>query len=399
MTVAGTSTGGSAIPFPMSVMEAKPFALDRLALEFRWGNYGFRVLRCHLVRFPPGHIVEFHKHSEFEFHFIPAGKGTVIMGDRSHDLRPGMFYLTGPNVLHCQIADEREAMYELCLHIDIVPLSEETVFSSDDGKATVCSDGDAEGDADGDGKADPSVSAARHDATAAGTVHAAEQGRASDRAVLAARRKATDHAHAPDAVGTDVGPVRSAWGRDWEIREAEECVRLLSSLPLVPAEDRYHAMHCFAEAYRAWEDNSPGFFTTYRNAVIQILLRAIRAYMPEQHAPPAPQRDMHRHRYELAVQFIEDNCTGPITLESVAEKLGISPRQLQRIMKTCGSLTFREHVEAVRLKRICEQLKSSRDPVDVIAGRNGYGNSSYFYTVFKKTFGMTPKQYREHTQT
>ena len=368
MTSLGASSGGLGLPFPLSVMEAKPFALDRLALEFRWGHYGFRVLRCHLTRFPPGYVVEFHKHSEFEFHFIPAGKGTVIMGDESHALRPGMFYLTGPNVMHCQIADEREPMYELCLHIDIVPLQEEPVSPSGD-------KGDRSGAAaDGAGSTDHPLSAASPEASAAVSAHAADEG------------------------GSAAGNVESRWGRDWEIREAEECVRLLSSLPLVPAEDRYHAMHCFAAAYRAWEDNQPGFFTTYRDAVIQILLRAVRAYMPAQSAPPAPRRDMHRHRFELAVQYIEDNCTGPITLESVAEKLGIGPRQLQRIMKTCGSLTFREHVETVRLNRICEQLKTSRDPVDVIASRNGYGNSSYFYTVFKKTFGMTPTQYREQAR-
>lgn len=103
-------------------MANKSDALDRLDLQFRWGAYGIRVLRCHLTSFPPGHIIHFHKHSEYEFHFIPKGKGKVILNDQPYDLHEGLFYLTGPELIHYQESDSEDPMYELCLHCDIVPL-------------------------------------------------------------------------------------------------------------------------------------------------------------------------------------------------------------------------------------------------------------------------------------
>nr|WP_306220744.1 AraC family transcriptional regulator [Cohnella sp. WQ 127256] len=103
-------------------MTNKPDALDRLELQFRWGPYGIRVLRCHLAIFSPGSIISFHKHSEYEFHFIPKGKGKVILIDQTYDLNEGLFYLTGPDLMHYQESDPDESMYELCLHLDIVPL-------------------------------------------------------------------------------------------------------------------------------------------------------------------------------------------------------------------------------------------------------------------------------------
>ncbi|MBB3109769.1 AraC-like DNA-binding protein/quercetin dioxygenase-like cupin family protein [Paenibacillus phyllosphaerae] len=110
--------------FAFEPMTEKPDAIDLLGIRFRWGGFGFRVLRCHLTSFPPGKVIRFHKHSEYEFHFIPRGKGSVILDGTTHQLQEGSFYLTGPGVLHQQEADVNEAMDELCLHVEIVPLLE-----------------------------------------------------------------------------------------------------------------------------------------------------------------------------------------------------------------------------------------------------------------------------------
>jgi len=96
--------------FPFQDMETKPDALDRLDIQFQWGNYGINVLRCHLTSFPSARVVQLHHHSEYEFHFIPRGKGKVIMKDTPYALREGLFYLTGPNVEHYQEADPIESM-------------------------------------------------------------------------------------------------------------------------------------------------------------------------------------------------------------------------------------------------------------------------------------------------
>ncbi|MFC5405073.1 helix-turn-helix domain-containing protein [Cohnella soli] len=126
---AGKSASGAG-PFPYARMLNRMDTLDRLDLKFRWGNYGIRVLKCHLAAFPPGQIINFHKHSEYEFHYIAKGKGKVILVDQTFDLHEGLFYLTGPDLVHYQESDSEDPMHELCLHLDIVPLNED-VNSSD----------------------------------------------------------------------------------------------------------------------------------------------------------------------------------------------------------------------------------------------------------------------------
>lgn len=301
-------------PFAFARMERRWDALDRLDLRFRWGGLGIRVLRCHLTKFPPGHVIAPHKHSEYEFHFIPKGKGTLIVDDTVYPLQEGLFYLTAPDVVHEQRSDPEEPMYELCLHCEIERLGG----------------------------------------------HEADEG----------------------------------WGDPLERQESEDCLHLLQTMPAAPALDRYHGMNAFLDAYRAWEDQPVGFYTTLKQHIVQILLRAARAHAAPEAAGSIPARDMKDHRFRLAVQFIEDNASRPISLEEVAQRVQVSPRQLQRIFRSEGGTAFRDWVEHVRLQRIAEELLRSSRSVEAIAAGHGYGNPNYLYPVFKHKFGMTPSAYR-----
>lgn len=306
-------------PFPYARMEDKKDALDRLDLQFRWGGYGVRVLRCHLTLFPPGHIIPFHKHSEFELHYIPKGKGKVILVDKPYLLHEGLFYVTAPDVVHYQESDPEDPMYELCLHCEIVPLDDQQ-----------------------------------------------------------------------QQAGQTAG-----YGVELEAEDARECIAILSRSPAVPVVDRYHAMNSFLEAYRTWEEQPLGFYTLMKQAIIQILQRSARVFADIGGGKSGiPERDMNFHRYQLATQYIQDNEGSPISLEQVAERINISPRQLQRIFRSEGQTTFRDYLEHVRLTCICSELLDSDRSIEEIALDHGYSNPNYLYPVFKSKYEMTPAVYR-----
>ncbi|OPA73886.1 AraC family transcriptional regulator [Paenibacillus selenitireducens] len=305
--------------FPYEVMLDKQDALERLDLRVYWGNYEIRVLRCHLTSFPPGKVVSFHKHAEFEFHFIPRGKGMVILIDEPYHLREGMFYLTGPNVVHYQEADPVESMEELCLHIDIIDL---------------------------------------------GATEEEQEG------------------HRP-------------YADPWEIAEAQDCIEKLKSLPLKPTMDVHRAMPCFLEAYQASQQKYIGLYTTIKQTIVQILLRAVRSYESNPMETDLPSRDMKAYRYQLALEYIHANSSSEVVLDDVADKLRISSRQLQRILKEQGEgRSFSEILEDVRLEAVCRRLVETKWPIDKIAIQEGFSNGSYLHTVFRKRYGFTPSEYR-----
>jgi AraC-like DNA-binding protein len=90
----------------------------------------------------------------------------------------------------------------------------------------------------------------------------------------------------------------------------------------------------------------------------------------------------------IASHFCNPNLSG----SSLAEKLGISQRYLQRLLEATGK-TFTEHVNELRLDRAFSLLvtKGANKRVSDIALDVGYSDLSTFYTHFKSRFGDTPK--------
>lgn len=77
----------------------------------------------------------------------------------------------------------------------------------------------------------------------------------------------------------------------------------------------------------------------------------------------------------------------------LAEKLGISRRQLDRIFQKLYGKSYRKKRMEVRGAAACDMLKGSI-PIREIAERVGYGSSSNFTAFFKGLYGITPSQYR-----
>lgn len=198
-----------------------------------------------------------------------------------------------------------------------------------------------------------------------------------------------------DAADAELPAAAGAWGDDRDSAEADDCIERLLRLPPVPLPDRHDAAAWFPVAHRALLGHEPGLSVTIRQCIIQIMLRAAYAGAAESTTAEPPARDMNEYRFRLATDFIQDNFRRTITLETVAERVHVSGRQLQRIFAERGGTTFSEYVERIRLAKACERLVQTSEPIERIALEHGFTTSNYFHHVFKKRFGCTAKQYRE----
>jgi AraC-like DNA-binding protein len=92
-------------------------------------------------------------------------------------------------------------------------------------------------------------------------------------------------------------------------------------------------------------------------------------------------------RAELGV--IEDHPS----LESVASRLRIGPRTLQRRLVDEG-LSFRDLLNDVRTERARELLTETEAPVIDIAVELGYSSATHFTRAFRRSTGHTPSDLR-----
>ncbi|CAG7623243.1 HTH-type transcriptional regulator YesS [Paenibacillus solanacearum] len=99
---------------------------------------------------------------------------------------------------------------------------------------------------------------------------------------------------------------------------------------------------------------------------------------------------------EEVQKYIRKQYTNPgLSLEVVADVVGLSPGYLGKLFKGNTQMSFNEYVNKVRLEKAKELLSTTSEPASRICETVGIYNVTYFSTLFKKNFSMTPSQYRE----
>lgn len=99
--------------------------------------------------------------------------------------------------------------------------------------------------------------------------------------------------------------------------------------------------------------------------------------------------------FAKAVAYMEQNFTNPLSLAEIAGISGLSVRQFQRRFKTTYMLTPQEYLCSLRMQKAARMLTISKESVAAIAPECGYHDPNLFSRQFKKSFGVSPKQYRE----
>ena len=96
------------------------------------------------------------------------------------------------------------------------------------------------------------------------------------------------------------------------------------------------------------------------------------------------------------IHMILSNCyREDISVEYIAKKLGLSTRQVSRIIKSVYGKTFKEILIEKRMKLAAKQLVETDQNITDIASSVGYNASKGFYNAFKEFYGCLPTEYRK----
>lgn len=95
-----------------------------------------------------------------------------------------------------------------------------------------------------------------------------------------------------------------------------------------------------------------------------------------------------------AIQMISDNAVFGLTVRDILDHLQISSRTLERGIKTAIGHSPKTEIIRVRLEYAVELLEKSDHSVAEIAHLSGFASRSSFVSIFQKTHGKTPRQYR-----
>lgn len=100
-------------------------------------------------------------------------------------------------------------------------------------------------------------------------------------------------------------------------------------------------------------------------------------------------------RIRVALLCMEENMDERLEIETIADRVGLSRRQLERIFQSKTGFSPAEAYEKICMKKAAQLVERTSKTVIEIALDVGFANSSHFCRRFRANFGMTPNKLRE----
>lgn len=101
----------------------------------------------------------------------------------------------------------------------------------------------------------------------------------------------------------------------------------------------------------------------------------------------------------VITEYMKENIFSPqLSLSQMASEIGFNSSYLSGVVKQIYGIPFQDYVNKQRMKKAKLLLLSTDMKNYEIAETIGVEDVNYFITKFKKTYGVTPKQYRQGIQ-
>ena len=102
----------------------------------------------------------------------------------------------------------------------------------------------------------------------------------------------------------------------------------------------------------------------------------------------------HSRYVSLIEAYVQKNYAEKINLSTLAGELYLSTKQVSRIIKKEYDCTFSELINRKRMSAACMLLKNTDMKISDIIKQLNYTSENYFYVLFKKYYGVSPRNYR-----
>jgi transcriptional regulator GlxA family with amidase domain len=94
--------------------------------------------------------------------------------------------------------------------------------------------------------------------------------------------------------------------------------------------------------------------------------------------------------------WVLDHLDEPLTVQTLAQRVAMSPRNFARVFADEMKTTPAKFVERLRVETARRRLEESQNSMETIASECGFGNVNSMRNVFQRTLKIPPGQYRRH---
>lgn len=164
-------------------------------------------------------------------------------------------------------------------------------------------------------------------------------------------------------------------------------------------EDQVEGLEIGADAYIVKPFQIQLLRTTIQNLIqVRRLLRNKFTGAQEQtgKVQPLSLKSADEALMEKVMKILNENIADPtLSVEMLAEQVGISRVHLHRKLKELTNYSTRDFIRNIRMQQAATLLKEKKLTVSEVAYAVGFSNLSHFSNSFKETFGCSPKEYMQ----
>lgn len=183
---------------------------------------------------------------------------------------------------------------------------------------------------------------------------------------------------------------------DWcrtNVIQAIEKGTLHFQRPIVPGTGFHNAVsEALDKADLVSEMHSEGYPLMLKSCLFQFLFSLFSHKSIEKPAPVSP----HEQILKRIIMYVREHFAEDIPIGKIAAEVEYSPSHFMKFFKTETGHSFIEYLNDYRISYAGYLLKESNDAIGRIASRCGFDNFSYFIRLFRRKYGVTPKEYRKN---
>jgi AraC-like DNA-binding protein len=122
-------------------------------------------------------------------------------------------------------------------------------------------------------------------------------------------------------------------------------------------------------------------------------MRHMKAPHQQHFTKPAYLQNYKSATVEKTMKAIIENYSHPLTLTKLGLAVGVSESHLRALLRKETGKNFSSIIHSLRLEAAKRLLLEGTIPMNGIAAAVGYSDPSFFFKIFKRLTGVTPKAY------
>lgn len=177
-------------------------------------------------------------------------------------------------------------------------------------------------------------------------------------------------------------------------KENPDFLNLFIHTPAFLGQDTQNIRALMQALFRELETRGTGYLTVVRTLLLQLLVQSARNFEGFHHTGNAAATSSLSDRNYLIIEesFLYDYQE--LTLESLAQRLGLGTRQTERLLREHYGKTFLQKKTDSKMSAALILLSDPAKSITEISASLGYSSVEHFSGAFRKYNGISPRAWR-----